>query len=185
MPRDDLIILRNGTAAEWASANPTLADGEPGAETDTGVIKIGDGSTAWSGLPVPGGGGEIDAVLAYTLGISAQTPQADGTIIFDAMPAGLTQLAGVISGAEEGTYLIAGGVNMAEVLNGYFRATCWTGSLWTGDVLTAVTGLGLPGFGLPSFLRIEPGNTMQWQLTSNDTADIQNGQVRMYRLESA
>jgi hypothetical protein len=44
------IQLRRGTAASWASTNPTLAAGEPGVETDTGLQKIGDGTTAWNSL---------------------------------------------------------------------------------------------------------------------------------------
>ena len=46
----DIIQIRRDTAANWTSANPTLAQGELGAETDTDKIKIGDGSTAWSSL---------------------------------------------------------------------------------------------------------------------------------------
>lgn len=44
------IKLRRGTASEWTSANPTLAAGEAGVETDTNKVKIGDGSTAWTSL---------------------------------------------------------------------------------------------------------------------------------------
>jgi len=44
------IQLRHDTAANWTSANPTLAAGEVGEETDTGKFKFGDGSTAWSSL---------------------------------------------------------------------------------------------------------------------------------------
>lgn len=44
------IQLRNDTAANWTAANPTLAAGEAGIETDTGKMKIGTGSTAWSSL---------------------------------------------------------------------------------------------------------------------------------------
>ena len=44
------IKLRRGTAAAWTSANPTLAAGEPGYETDTGKHKIGNGATAWASL---------------------------------------------------------------------------------------------------------------------------------------
>ena len=44
------IILRKGTAAAWTSANPTLAAGEPGVETDTGKFKLGNGVTAWVSL---------------------------------------------------------------------------------------------------------------------------------------
>tara|TARA_R110000824_G_scaffold158542_1_gene332530 strand:+ start:9362 stop:10867 length:1506 start_codon:yes stop_codon:yes gene_type:complete len=46
----DIIQIRRDTAANWTSANPTLAQGELGAETDTSKVKIGDGSTAWSSL---------------------------------------------------------------------------------------------------------------------------------------
>jgi hypothetical protein len=41
---------RRGTAAEWASQNPVLEDGEIGFETDTKVLKLGDGVTAWVSL---------------------------------------------------------------------------------------------------------------------------------------
>lgn len=49
------IQLRRGTAAQWTSANPTLASGELGVETDTGKIKVGSGSTAWTSLLYSGG----------------------------------------------------------------------------------------------------------------------------------
>lgn len=41
---------RRGTASEWTTANPILASGEFGFETDTGKFKIGNGTTAWTGL---------------------------------------------------------------------------------------------------------------------------------------
>jgi len=41
---------RRGTAAQWTSANPILAAGEIGFETDTGKFKIGNGSSAWGAL---------------------------------------------------------------------------------------------------------------------------------------
>jgi len=46
----DIIQFRRGTAAGATSSNPTLNQGEPGYETDTGKLKIGDGSTAWTSL---------------------------------------------------------------------------------------------------------------------------------------
>lgn len=45
------IQMRRDTAANWTSANPTLASGEFGFETDTKQLKIGDGSAAWTSLP--------------------------------------------------------------------------------------------------------------------------------------
>jgi len=43
------IRLRD-TAANLTSSNPTPLAGEWGYETDTGNVKIGDGSTAWNSL---------------------------------------------------------------------------------------------------------------------------------------
>lgn len=45
------LILRNGTAAEWVEKNPVLTKGELGAEIDTGLLKLGDGISAFSSLP--------------------------------------------------------------------------------------------------------------------------------------
>ena len=44
------IQFRRGTAAEWSSANPLLAQGEMGLEWDTTKFKIGTGSTYWNSL---------------------------------------------------------------------------------------------------------------------------------------
>lgn len=52
MPAISTIKMRRGTAAQWALANPVLAAGEPGFETDTKVLKFGDGVTAWLSLSV-------------------------------------------------------------------------------------------------------------------------------------
>jgi hypothetical protein len=46
-----IIQIRRDTASNWTSANPILALGEMGAETDTSKIKIGDGTTAWASVP--------------------------------------------------------------------------------------------------------------------------------------
>lgn len=42
---------RRDIASAWTSANPTLAAGEMGLETDTGKWKMGDGVIAWNSLP--------------------------------------------------------------------------------------------------------------------------------------
>lgn len=44
------IQYRRDTAANWTAANPVLALGEPGWETDTKKRKVGDGTTAWASL---------------------------------------------------------------------------------------------------------------------------------------
>jgi len=49
------VQFRRGTAAEWAAANPVLAQGEAGYEYDTGKFKIGNGTLAWSSLSYSSG----------------------------------------------------------------------------------------------------------------------------------
>ena len=41
------VQLRRGTEQQWYDANPVLAAGEVGIETDTNTFKFGDGATAW------------------------------------------------------------------------------------------------------------------------------------------
>ena len=45
------IQQKRGTAANWASKNPILLDGEIGLETDTHKIKAGNGTSHWNDLP--------------------------------------------------------------------------------------------------------------------------------------
>jgi microcystin-dependent protein len=66
------IQLRSDTAANWSTANPILAIGEMGFETDTKVLRVGDGVTAWntSGGP-PTIGGTPTGVIAQFAGATA------------------------------------------------------------------------------------------------------------------
>jgi streptogramin lyase len=45
---------RRDTAANWNLANPILAPGEMGLESDTSLFKLGNGTTAWTGLAYGG-----------------------------------------------------------------------------------------------------------------------------------
>lgn len=53
------ILLRRGTSSQWSFYNPVLNAGEPGFDTSTQILKIGDGITAWNDLDSysTGGGG--------------------------------------------------------------------------------------------------------------------------------
>ena len=54
---------RRGTAAQWTAANPTLAAGEIGFETDTSKFKIGNGSSAWTALTYFANAAELAAII--------------------------------------------------------------------------------------------------------------------------
>jgi len=47
---DYRFVVRRGTAAAWTASNQVLLQGEFGLETDTNMLKMGDGSTAWNSL---------------------------------------------------------------------------------------------------------------------------------------
>lgn len=65
-----VIRLKRGLAASWTEVNPVLAQGEAGAEIDTGQLKIGDGVSHWNDLAYSGSGamalqGHIDSLLPH------------------------------------------------------------------------------------------------------------------------
>tara|TARA_R100001510_G_C7593406_1_gene162377 strand:+ start:37 stop:567 length:531 start_codon:yes stop_codon:yes gene_type:complete len=106
------IQIRRGTASDWTSANPTLASGEIGYETDTAFLKIGDGSTNWNSL-------------AYTLKQTA----AGKAILDDADAAaqrttlGITNIGsytGQIETVADKTYTIDPGAATARVITGFY-----------------------------------------------------------------
>ena len=62
------IKLRRDTAANWTSNDPVLALGEAGYDTTNNQLRVGDGTTAWSGLETIGGtGNKITAQKTYSL----------------------------------------------------------------------------------------------------------------------
>jgi hypothetical protein len=54
---------RRGTAAQWTAANPTLAAGEIGFETDTNKFKMGNGSSNWAALTYFANTAGLEALL--------------------------------------------------------------------------------------------------------------------------
>lgn len=109
------IQLRRGLAADWTSANPTLAEGELGLELDTLAMKAGDGATAWADLaylPTGGGGGgggsgtvtSLSVVSANGLGGTVANPTTTPAITLTTSVTGLLKGNGTaIAAAAAGT----------------------------------------------------------------------------------
>jgi len=72
------IQFRRDTSTNWASTNPTPAQGEPCFETDTNKWKIGDGTTAYNSLPYFVGGNVFDSISVDTI---SEKTSANGVII--------------------------------------------------------------------------------------------------------
>jgi hypothetical protein len=93
------IITRNDTAANWQSSTVPLALGQFGYDNTNNIVKIGDGSTLWGGLPVLGScsdagvtwgefGGTNNQVVSINVGSSAAKK-----IYVCCMPSGTTSTA--------------------------------------------------------------------------------------------
>jgi hypothetical protein len=76
MARTNQIQVRRGTATQWSNTNPVLASGEPGFDTTNSLLKVGDGTSAWSSLSSNVGVG--DAGLLSIAGLTT----ASGNYLF-------------------------------------------------------------------------------------------------------
>jgi len=80
------IQFHRDLAAAWTSANPTLAEGELGLETDTGQFKVGDGSTDWNTLTyggLTGPQGPPGSALVTLSDVDASTAVAGDGLVYD------------------------------------------------------------------------------------------------------
>jgi hypothetical protein len=66
--------IRRGTASNWSGSNPTLESGEIGFETDTGNVKIGDGTNGWNDLAYQ---------FPYLTGNRNHNPEDTTTLVID------------------------------------------------------------------------------------------------------
>ena len=71
--------LRRGESTQWDTANPTLAAGEIGIETDTNTFKFGDGSTAWNSLSYALSQTVDDYILLSTKGVANGVASLDSS----------------------------------------------------------------------------------------------------------
>jgi hypothetical protein len=76
------ILLRRDSSANWETNNPVLLSGEPGYETDTGKLKIGDGVSTWLDLneyitgPTGGTGSTGSTGPTGSIGVTGPTGSA-------------------------------------------------------------------------------------------------------------
>jgi hypothetical protein len=133
---------RRGTAAQWTAANPTLAAGEIGFETDTSKFKMGNGSSAWTALTYFASATELNAAIANLIDAAPGTLDTLNELAaaLGDDPAFFTNIAASISGSidqHNGTTNVHGIANTALLATTTNVSTAQTAA--EGFATTAVT----------------------------------------------
>lgn len=102
------------TAAEWAALNPLTARGQFYVESDTGVIKVGDGTTAYNSLAAAA----VTATGTQTLTNKTITsPTITGGTINNTVIGGTTPAAATFTDLEATSVVVSGGNGIETVIS--------------------------------------------------------------------
>lgn len=161
---------RRGTSTDWTTANPVLAAGELGFESDSGYFKIGDGVNQWADLPYFESADVFTASLADYIEL-AEKGAANGVAELDAngnVP--INQLGNIIDGAPG----VLDTLNeLAAALNDdadFF--TTITTSISSGDSTTLASAQAYTDNALANFTTLpdQTGNSGEYLTTDGTTA---------------
>ena len=149
------IQFRRDTAAAWTAANPVLAAGELGLETDTTYYKIGNGSTAWTSLAY----GSIQGAIPSNTVTSAMI--VDGNIV----------AGDIASDAITTVKILDANVTAAKIASSAVTADKIASNAWTTNTVIDAAGDLLVGTASDTLGRIAIG-TNEFLLTSNGTTAV-------------
>jgi len=134
------IQMRRDTAAAWTAANPVLAAGEMGLETDTTYYKIGNGSTAWNSLAYGAYNGTISNNTITTAMLQ------DNSVTSAKIAAGTIVASDIASDAITTAKILDGNVTAAKLAATSVTAGSYTTANITvdaqGRITAASTGTG-------------------------------------------
>jgi len=134
-----LIQVRRDTAANWATANTTLATGEIAFETDTGKYKIGKASTAWASLGYAAAKDYSDLTGTPNLTIYLTTANATSTYL----PSANFTYANLTGTPNLTIYLTTANASTTyQPLGNYATTSCLTFANLTGKP-TTLSGYGI------------------------------------------
>jgi hypothetical protein len=134
------IQLRNDTAANWTTSNPTLQAGELGHETDTGKFKLGTGVLAWTSLSyasiLPGVAAIVNADINASAGIvdtKLDTISTAGKVSGTAITSGNISTSGTVLTSNSLGYTTGAGGTVTQLTS---KATAVTLDKTTGQITT-------------------------------------------------
>ena len=179
-------LPRQGTAAQWAAANPILGEGERGYETDTGREKTGDGTTAYNSLPYDIGKGRAPAASEVTV-------QPVGTLESDNVQDALVELANEGGGGGGAVDSVNGQTGVVDLDSGDVGADPAGSSAGVQanlDTHQGLQGLGqhVPAGGSPGqVLTKGTGSNVAWDdpAGGGGAVDSVNGQTGVVDLDAA
>jgi hypothetical protein len=203
------IIFRRGASSDWTAANPVLQNGEPGYETDTGLLKIGDGLDAWQALTYSSSfknytGHNVNYAVNTTGGYSGQsvvTPEqygAKGDGITDdtaAILAAYNASNNVVFGAKTYAFATAPkfppktisleGKGSRQTIFLYKGSNTSTDCFTFGNYTTESNGVRISGIGFSSYTTMRAGAGVHFKLlTRSDLKDVlfdhQDGNGKFY-----
>jgi hypothetical protein len=143
------IQLRNDTAANWTTSNPTLQAGELGHETDTGKFKLGTGGLDWTALPyasiLPGVGAIVNADINASAAIAdtkLATISTAGKVSGTAITSGNMTTSGTVLTSNALGYSTGAGGTVTQLTS---KSTAVTLNKTTGQITTHNAALGAAG----------------------------------------
>lgn len=142
-----LTPTRKETAANWASSDPVLVKGEVGIETDTGIVKVGDGIRHWSTLNVADNQETSAAIAADTSDETGTGAAVFATSPSIVSPAFTTPTLGVATATSLNKITVTAPATGATLTLAEGSTLATVGAYTTTITATATTGVTLPTTG--------------------------------------
>lgn len=159
---------RAATSSAWTTANPILEEGQWGIEINTGKAKLGDGATAWTGLPYFSNGALIAAQIAEstsTVFVMLESDQDESDIPVE------TPFGTPVFRKGESALTIVGASGCLDLANAQFIDTGSgpMGALTDGELTGSQIKVYFPDFPLTRFDRTK---TYKWTITYNGSGEL-------------
>jgi hypothetical protein len=173
--------LRQDTAANWTSVNPTLLAGELGRESDTGKIKIGTGSAAWTALAyMPGS--QLSAYPILNADINASAAIVDTKLATIATAGKVSNSATTATDANTASAIVArdaSGNFTAGTITAALTGAASSNVLKAGDTMTGALVHPLGAAATPSLTFTGDLNTGIWSPSADAVAASTAGSERL------
>ena len=176
------IKLRRDISTNWTSTNPILAQGEPGYETDTGQLKLGDGTTAWASLAYQAAANIVDGTIVNA-DINASAGIVDTKLATIATAGKVSNSATTATDANTASAIVArdaSGNFTAGTITAALTGAASSNVLKAGDTMTGALVHPLGAVGTPSITFTGDLNTGFYSPAADTLAAVTAGSNRLH-----